>query len=221
MQRSKLEAQLLAGARRLVQKGFLNDRLDSVSARIAGSDEMLLMGGVEDWGGVGDAAFSTIPFSSQETVSGLHGAIYLARPDVGAIAISSPRGVRLLAGSGEIMPPLFDELVRHIGLPSWTPLDAERLSKERIRGAFSGGANATLLGERLVCLGMTVERVIHNTELLEKCARAYVIAKASGGTVRTIPSWVRLIANHRLMRDERNAEASYENGQAPEMSMTY
>jgi ribulose-5-phosphate 4-epimerase/fuculose-1-phosphate aldolase len=221
MQRSKLEEQLLAGARRLAQKGFLNDGLDSVSARIPGSDEMLFMGGVEGWDSIGDAPFSTVPFSSQEMISGLYGAIYLARPDVGAIAISSPRGARLLAASGGVLPPLFDELVRHIGLPSWTPLDAERLSKERIRGAFSRGANATLLGERLVCLGMTVERVIHNTELLEKCARAYVIAKASGSAVRTIPGWVRLIANRRLMRDERKAEESYANGQAPELSMTY
>jgi Class II Aldolase and Adducin N-terminal domain len=221
MQRSKLETQLLAGARRLAQKGFLNDGLDRVSARIPGSKEMLFLGGVEDWNSIGDATFSTASFASHETVSRLHGAIYLARPDVGAIAISSPKGARLLAGSGGVLPPLFDELVRHIGLPSWTALEARHLSKEQMREAFGRGANATLLGERLVCLGMTVERVIHNTELLEKCARAYVIAKASGGTVRTIPSWVRLIANHRLMRDERSAEASYASGKTPEVSVTY
>jgi hypothetical protein len=63
---------------------------------------------------------------------------------------------------------------------------------------------------------MTCERVVFNTELYEKCAQAYVIAKASGHRIGFIPIWVRLIANRRLLKDEQRAAASYRNGFIPE-----
>jgi ribulose-5-phosphate 4-epimerase/fuculose-1-phosphate aldolase len=220
-----VETQLLDACRRLARKGFLNDRSDSVSARIPGTGDMLLLDplldGLEDWRRIAHARLTPISSPSPHTAAALHGEIYRARPDVGAIAISSPAGVRLLKSAGGALPPLFDEQVRHIGLPSWTPLEAGPESKQQIRKAFRSGANAALLGERLVCLGMTVERVSHNTELLEKCARAYVIALAAGGTVRTLPAWVQFIANRRLERDERRAEASFANGQQPEGTTAY
>jgi hypothetical protein len=68
---------------------------------------------------------------------------------------------------------------------------------------------------------MTCERAVFNTELLEKCAQAYVIAKASGTRLRAIPGWVRMIANRRLLHDERNAAARYLNGQLPESTTAY
>jgi hypothetical protein len=63
---------------------------------------------------------------------------------------------------------------------------------------------------------MTCERALLNTELYEKCARACVIAKASGLPVGLIPVWVRLIAYRRLRKDERRAAASYRSGCIPE-----
>jgi ribulose-5-phosphate 4-epimerase/fuculose-1-phosphate aldolase len=182
---------------------------------------MLFIGGLEDWRGIGDAPLAPTPFATAQEAAALHGSIYLARPDVGAVVISSPAGVRLLAAAGGVLPTLFDEQVRHIGLPSWTPLAAGPQSKQQTHKAFARGANAALLDDRLVCLGMTIERAIHNTDLLEKCARAYVLAQASGGPVRTLPAWVQFIANRRLQRDERSAEASYANGQLPEGTTAY
>jgi hypothetical protein len=63
---------------------------------------------------------------------------------------------------------------------------------------------------------MTCDRVLFNTELYEKCSQAYVIAKASGSRIGLIPVWVRIIANHRLLKDERRAAVSYRNGHIPE-----
>ena len=68
---------------------------------------------------------------------------------------------------------------------------------------------------------MTCDRVLFNTELYEKCAQAYVIAKASGNQIGFIPVWVRLIANHRLLRDERHAAECYRNGCIPENMNSY
>jgi ribulose-5-phosphate 4-epimerase/fuculose-1-phosphate aldolase len=182
---------------------------------------MVLAAGLEDWRTVGRATICTQSFVSEDVVAALHGSIYLERPDVGAVAVTSPQGVRLLARGGGILPPLFDEQVRHIGLPRWTTLDAEHLSREQIRKTFRQGANAALLREHLLCLGMTCERAVFNSELLEKCAQAYVMAEASGIPIGTIPTWVRLIANHRLLRDERNAAKSHLNGQLPESTPAY
>ena len=204
----------------MANKGFLNSSSDSFSVRIPGSAEMVLAIGRGDWRDVGHATINTQSFKSKEAVPTLHGSIYLERPDVGAIVVSSPKGARLLAGIGGILPPLFDEQVRHIGL-SMTHLAEDPLTRERIHKAFRRGANAALLRERLLCLGMTCERAIFNTELFEKCAQAYVIAKASGSPSGVIPAWVRLIANRRLLKDECNAAARYLNGQLPENNTTY
>jgi len=221
MQRREFEAQFLAGCRRLAEKGFLNCSSNSISVRIPGNAEMVLVSGLDDWREVGPAAMRTQYLTSDEPVAALHGSIYLERLDVGAIAVSSPKGVELLARSGGTLPPLFDEQVRHIGLPSWRSLEEKRLSRECIRESFRGGANAALFSERLVCVGMTCERAVFNTELLEKCAQAYVIAKTSGTRPRLVPFWVRMIANRRLLNDERDAAASFLNGQFPEGTASY
>ena len=216
MQRMEIEAQLLEGCRRLASKGFLNSPADSFSMRIPGSMEMILTSGHEDWRRIGIADLHTAGLIVNEGISGLHASIYRERADVGAVAISSPKGVHLLAHYGGLLPPLFDEQVRHIG-PSTGPLKSEeKAPTNQVRKIFRRGANAALLGQRLLCLGMTCERVLLNTELFEKCAQAYVIAKASGDRIGFIPVWVRLIAIRRLLRDERRASTSYRNGHIPE-----
>jgi ribosomal protein L39E len=68
---------------------------------------------------------------------------------------------------------------------------------------------------------MTCERVLFNTELYEKCAQAFLLARASGNRIRRIPLWVRLIANRRLLKDERRAAESYRKGRFPETITAY
>jgi len=94
--------------------------------------------------------------------------------------------------------------------------DEEGLRKGKLWKTLEKGGNAALLGEQLVCLGMTRDRALFNTELYEKCARAYVIAKASDKRINHIPFWVRMIANRRLLKDEAVACLSYSEGRIPE-----
>ena len=216
-----LEQQVLDGCRRLAAKGILNSVCDNISIRIPGTAQMIIALGVENWRNLDPADIGTKPFMSRDAVAGLHGSIYLARPDVGAIAVSSPTSVRLLAIHGRILPSIFDEQVRHLGRPATVPLDEENFSGEQIRRALSRGANAILYGDRLLSLGMTCERLLLNTERFEKCAQAYVIAKACGFHMRTIPPWVRLVANHRLQKEQRNASAQYGEGRYPEAPSGY
>jgi ribulose-5-phosphate 4-epimerase/fuculose-1-phosphate aldolase len=221
MERAQIETQLLEGCRRLAAKGFFNTPANSLSMRLPGTLEMILTYGHEDWRRIGIADLQTASLLAHEGLSGLHASIYQERADVGAVAISSPMGVRRLAAYGGLLPPLFDEQVRHLGSSVGPLPNEEGAHRDMVRKTFRRGANAALLGERLLCLGMTCERALFNTELFEKCAQAYVIAKASGGRIRFIPRWVRLIANRRLSNDERRAAASYRNGQAPEGISSY
>ena len=219
MQQIELEARLLEGCRRLAGKGFLNTPADSFSLRIPGQAEMILIAGQENWRRIDIADLRPVSFSAKEISSTLHAWIYRERADVGAVVLASPAGASLLANYDGLLPPIFDEQVRHIGRPGRPLRDgANRL---QLREALSGGRNVVLLGERLLCLGTTCDRVLFNTELYEKCARAYVIAKASGAKVTIIPSWVQMIAIRRLVKDERRAALSYGEGRVPEDRHSY
>jgi ribulose-5-phosphate 4-epimerase/fuculose-1-phosphate aldolase len=180
--------------------------------RLPADAGMIFASGLEDWPRISVADLHAISTARSSGLAELHALIYRTRGDAGAVAIASPPGARLLARHGGQLPPLFDEQVRHIGAPT-APLRSDGdVSTEMIAKALMRGANAVLLDDRLLCLGMTCERVLHNTELYEKCARAYVIAKASGSRIELIPAWVRIIANRRLLQDERHVAASYRAG---------
>jgi ribulose-5-phosphate 4-epimerase/fuculose-1-phosphate aldolase len=221
MQSIQIETRLLEAWRRLAGKGFLNSPADSFSLRVPGKMEMILASGLADWRRIGIADLRTASLFSKEGLCGLHASIYRERTDAGAVTISSPKGARLLARFGGLLPPIFDEQVRHIGSNASPLPDEESVHGNMVRKTFKRGANAALLGERLLCLGMTCDRVLFNTELYEKCAQAYVIARASGNQIGFIPVWVRLIANHRLLRDERRAAGRYRNGCIPDSINTY
>ena len=215
MERTEIKEQLIEGCQRLSNKGFLNTHADSFSLRIPGQTEMILVSGTKDWRQIELADLRTVPFSSKDDVGMLHACIYQERGDVGGIAISSPKWVRLLASCGGRLPLIFDEQVRHIGSAGSLD-DDEVMRADIVKETFRQGANAALLSGRLLCLGMTRDRVLFNTELYEKCAQAYVVAKASDSRISRIPLWVRLIATRRLLKDENKASASYRNGQIPE-----
>jgi len=148
--------------------------------------------------------------------SPVHAAIYLARPDVGAVLLGGGEYGRALAGFGGGMPQLFDEQARHIG-PMGSPVDGAPTLSRTLRG----GGNALIIGGRPACLGTTCERLVLNAELFEKCAQACVLALATGGSIRPLPWWVRLVANWRLMNDEKRAALRFSQGLMPEHSLGY
>jgi hypothetical protein len=120
---------------------------------------------------------------------------------------------------GRDMPGVFDEQIRHLGR-SVALLD-EPVAAPAGRKRLASRANAFVLPGQVPCLGMVLERAIFNAELLEKCAKAYVLASCAGLPVARIPWRVRWIANGRLMKDQRRAAARYASGQTPELSIAY
>lgn len=149
---------------------------------------------------------------------GIPGAVMTARADVGALLVGGPDWARRLCRLGGGMPGVFDEQIRHLGkqvvhLPAGAPLRPGRL--------LSSGANGFLHDGRLWCFGMTLDRLVQNVEILDKCAKAYVLAAMTGVRVRRIPWLVRHIANGRLLRDEKAAAAAHLRGERPLLKAGY
>jgi len=86
---------------------------------------------------------------------------------------------------------------------------------------LQSGANAFILNQQVLSLGMTLDRLVFNAELLEKCAKAFVLASSTGKPVGKIPWLVRWIANGRLMKDERHSAQQYARGQTPVFKSAY
>ncbi len=169
-------------------------------------------------GGVADTAPSRVSCEGalRNQAGAVHAAVYAARGDVGAIAWAGGPFGALLAHFGGALPHLFDDQARHIGLMPPAIGTAGELP-----AALQAGGNALIMGGAPLCFGSTPRRLALNAELFEKCAKAYVLAAAAGGRVRTVPWWVRRIANDRLAKDARRAAEAFQRGQMPGEGNSY
>ncbi len=207
-----LEQAWIDARHRLRVKGLFATGTASLSLRCAASDAL--------WFGTADAerprrmALAEAAKASDEAP--LHAAVYLARPDVGAVACGGGEFGGMLFDFGGAMPVVFDEQARHLGIMGAAVSGAAALAT-----SLSAGGNALIVGGRPVCLGATCQRLVLNAELFEKCAKACVLAIAAGGAPKPLPWWVRRIANGRLMKDERRATLAFAQGRLPDESTGY
>jgi ribulose-5-phosphate 4-epimerase/fuculose-1-phosphate aldolase len=209
------ELDLHAARTRLAAKGLLRAG-DSMSMRVPGTDACMFL--TEPAGG--DAGSRRLPLSSVAAdAAEIHRLVYLARPDVGAILLNRQLWAAALPAAGGTLPGIFDEQLRHLG---WKVTQiAAPASLLEARRQLAGGGNAFGMGKQVLCLGMTAERLTFNAELLEKSAKAYVLASATGLEVKKIPWLVQWIATGRLRRDQKRAAGAYARGQMPPKSAGY
>lgn len=194
---------------RLQAKRLLETEDASLSLRIPGSDAM--------WYGLAsDTAPQRVLCWTASRYAEIHAATYAARRDVGAIAVGGGAFGRCLMDFDGTMPQVFDEQARHLGR-----MGPAAANVDEAAASLRGRGNVLLVGGRPVCLGMTATRLALNAELFEKCAKAYVLAVASGGPVHALPWLVRMIANRRLAKDQRRATARFLQGVLPEESKGY
>ncbi|KVS34278.1 MULTISPECIES: hypothetical protein [Burkholderia cepacia complex] len=199
---------------RLVSKHLLTSPTASLSLRIPG-DRAMWFGRATDTKPIKVSGFGA---TDAECVSyaRIHAAVYGARDDVGAVAVGGGAFGRLLADVGGTMPGIFDEQVRHLGRMSPAVQQVDDIGL-----ALGAGGNTLLIGDEPICLGMTASRLVLNAELFEKCAKAFVLASATGRRVKALPWLVRVVANGRLMKDESRARARIGQGLLPEESKGY
>jgi hypothetical protein len=204
---------LLAARERCARQGLLSAAHAGISLRLPKREQFLFL----------DANAPTPQLESTQTSSGyppipLHARIYQLRPDVGAILTGGGVFSTSLYDLGGTMPVAFDEQARHLGRMGRAALD---MTPRELQATFANGANTALVGDLPVCLGTTCQRLVLNAELFEKCAKAYVLAAATGQPVTTLPWWVCTIAIGRLRKDQRRASDRFAQGLLPQETRGY
>jgi len=199
---------LEAARQRLHDKGLLQPG-DSLSCRLPGTGKFLLLTQPAPGDPVSLRELAKIDLRASADEA-LHGLIYQARDDVGAMLLGRQHWGRALGTCGETLPGVFDEQLRHLGWRVAARSVPEGLAQAR--QSTRDGANAYVLPDRVQVLGMTLERLVFNAELLEKCAKSYLLARASGERVFLIPWLVRWIATSRLRKDQRRAADHHRRG---------
>ena len=219
------KALIVEAARTLVARGYLMATGGNVSVRIAGQDAFAITPSNYDYMKmtVADVCVLKLDLSRVEGTlepsveSAMHAGIYRVRGDVNAIVHTHQVYCSALTLIKAPIPALFDEQARFLGrtveiipyAPSGTGMLAKTIAK-RVRDHN----NAYMMQNHgALVFGHDMERAIHNVEVLEKCALAYLLALTSERRVSRIPLAVREIAFAKLRKDqERIASGDLKTG---------
>jgi L-ribulose-5-phosphate 4-epimerase len=210
--------QVVETAQTLVRKGYLMATGGNLSLRIPGQNAFAITPSNYDYFKmtpddvcVLDFGLNKIEGELKPSVeSAMHGVIYQVRPDVHAIVHTHQAYVSALTLIKEPIPALFDEQARFLGrsvaiipyAPSGTGLLKNAVAKhvKNHNNAFMMQNHGALV------FGHDMERAVHNVEILEKCALAYLLAICSERRITKIPLAVREIAFAKLRKDQKKVE---------------
>ena len=205
-------------AQALVRKGYLMATGGNISIRIPGQDAFAITPSNYDYFKMtpDDICILNSNLSSIEghlkpsVESAMHGAIYQARPDVNAVIHTHQAHVSALTLIKAPIPALFDEQARFLGrsvdIIPYAPSGTGML-KNTVAKHVKNHNNAFMMQNHgALVFGHDMERAIHNVEILEKCALAYLLAICSERKLSKIPLAVREVAFAKLRKDQKKIE---------------
>jgi len=142
--------------------------------------------------------------------SGMHAAIYQARPDVNAIVHTHQVYASALTLIHAPIPALFDEQTRFLGrsvkIIPYAPSGTGLLANTIARNVRDHNNAYMMQNHGALVFGTDMERAVHNVEILEKCSLAYLLALCSEHKVSGIPLIVREVAFASLRKDQKKFE---------------
>ncbi|MFZ5859028.1 MAG: class II aldolase/adducin family protein [Chloroflexota bacterium] len=216
------KAQIVDTSQELVRKGYLMATGGNVSVRLPGQDGFAITPSNYDYMKMiaGDICILDFNLTMLEghlapsVESAMHGAIYQARPDVKAIIHTHQVYTSALTLVKAPIPALFDEQVRFLGrsvdIIPYAPSGTGML-KDTVAKHVKNHNNAFMMQNHgALVFGHDMERAIHNVEILEKCALAYLLALCTERNVSKIPLAVREIAFAKLRKDQKKIERGEE-----------
>jgi L-ribulose-5-phosphate 4-epimerase len=210
--------QIVEKAQELTRMGYLIATGGNLSVRIPGQQAMAITPSDYDYMKmtpddvcVLDFGLTVLEGKRKPSVeSGMHAAIYQARPDVNAIVHTHQVYASTLALIDAPIPALFDEQARFLGrkvaIIPYAPSGTGMLRNTITRHVRDHNNAYILQNHGALCFGEDAERAAHNVEILEKCALAYLLALCTGRKVSRIPLPVREIAFSRLRADQKKFE---------------
>jgi L-ribulose-5-phosphate 4-epimerase len=214
--------QIVAACQVLVERGYLMATGGNVSLRVAEQNGFAITPSNYDYAKMtpDDVCILDLDLNlvtGQRTPSiesSLHATVYQARPDVNAVVHTHQVYASALALIDAPIPALFDEQARFLGrsveIIPYAP-SGTGLLKKNIARRIKNHHNAYILQNHgVLCFGSDMEQAIHNVEILEKCALAYLLALCTERQVTKIPLVVREIAFNKLRQDQKKVERGEE-----------
>lgn len=212
-------------AQELVRKGFLMATGGNISLRIADHAAFAVTPSNMDYLKMTaeDVCILTLDLQRIEgelkpsVEAGMHAAVYQVRGDVNAIIHTHQVYTSALSLMNSPIPALFDEqarfLGRKVGIIPYAPSGTGML-KNKVARHVSDHNNAYMMKNHgALIFGHDMERAMHNVEILEKCALAYLLVILSERKVSKIPLAVREIAFGKLRKDQKKIESGdYDTG---------
>ena len=214
-----IKQQIVDTCHKLVAKGYLMATGGNVSLRIPGQNAFAVTPSNYDYLKMTAEDVCVLDFDLESldgrlkpsVEASMHAAIYQARGDVNAIIHTHQVYASALTLIKAPIPALFDEQARFLGrsveiipyAPSGTGMLKNTIAK-RVRNhnnAFMMQNHGALV------FGHDMERAMHNVEILEKCALAYLLAICSERKVSKIPRAVREVAFAKLRKDQKKVES--------------
>lgn len=210
--------QIVETAQALVQKGYLMATSGNLSVRIPMQNAFAITPSNYDYMKMTPDDVCILDFElnrlegrlDASVESAMHGAIHQARGDVNAIIHTHQVFTSALTLIKAPIPALFDEQARFLGrsvdIIPYAPSGTGFL-KNTVAKHVKNHNNAFMMQNHgALVFGHDMERAVHNVEILEKCAQAYLLAICSERKVSKIPLIVREVAFAKLRGDQKKSE---------------
>ncbi|MEN6408301.1 MAG: class II aldolase/adducin family protein [Anaerolineaceae bacterium] len=210
--------QVVDTAQSLTHKGFLMATGGNLSIRIPGQNAFAITPSDFDYLQMTPDDICILDFDLKSiegrrkpsVESAMHGAIYQTRGDVNAVIHTHQVYVSALTLIHKPIPALFDEQARFLGrsveIIPYAPSGTGML-KNTVAKHVKNHNNAFMMQNHgALVFGTDMKRAVHNVEILEKCALAYLLAICSERKVSKIPVPVREIAFTHLRKDQKRIE---------------
>ena len=210
--------QIVDTAQALVRKGYLMATGGNLSLRIPGQNAFAITPSNYDYFKMTPEDICLLDFELKEieghlkpsVESGMHGAVYQIRPDVNAIVHTHQAYVSALTLIKAPIPALFDEQARFLGrsvdIIPYAPSGTGWLRNTVARHVKNHNNAFMMQNHGALVFGHDMERAVHNVEILEKCALAYLLAICSERKITKIPLAVREVAFSKLRKDQKKIE---------------
>jgi L-ribulose-5-phosphate 4-epimerase len=205
-------------AHELVCKGFLMATGGNLSLRVKGKNAFAITPSNYDYMKMTPEDVCILDFDlnmleghlKPSVESAMHGAVYQARADVNAIVHTHQVYTSALTLIKSPIPALFDEQARFLGrsveIIPYAPSGTGML-KNTVAKHVKNQNNAFMMQNHgALVFGHDMERAVHNVEILEKCAMAYLLAICTEKKISKIPLAVREIAFAKLRKDQKKVE---------------
>jgi ribulose-5-phosphate 4-epimerase/fuculose-1-phosphate aldolase len=210
--------QIVETAHDLVRKGYLMATGGNLSVRIPGQEAFAITPSNYDYMKMTADDVCVLDFSlamldghlKPSVESAMHGAVYQARADVNAIIHTHQVYTSALTLIKAPIPALFDEQARFLGrsvdIIPYAPSGTGFLKNPVAKHVKTHNNAFMMQNHGALVFGHDMERAVHNVEILEKCAMAYLLAICTERKISKIPLAVREVAFAKLRKDQKKIE---------------